>query len=115
MTVNHRQGPGAGDAAQARELLAAATRGVEHLESAAAQASYRLAVLAGVLARREGPATSRAPEAAEAAEAAALGAAGVCRAANALLCYVCSREWRPVRVAANGGSRGLPACSAGPR
>jgi len=113
MTVNHRQGPGANDAAQARELLAAATRGVEQLESAAAQASYRLAALAGVLARREGPATSRAPQA---AEAAALSAAGVCRAANALLCYVCSHEWRPVRVAANGGvAGGRPACSAGQR
>jgi hypothetical protein len=111
MTVNHRQGPGADAGAQARELLAAATRGVEQLESAAAQASYRLAALAGVLARREGPAVPRAPEA---AETAALGAAGVCRAANALLCYVCSHEWRPVRVVANGGSRGgRPAEQAG--
>ena len=105
--MNHRQGPEADRVAQARELLAAATKGVEQLESAATQAFCRLAALAGLLARLEGLAVSDAPEA---AEAAALDAATLCREANALLGYICSHEWRPVRVAANGGGPGgLPA------
>ena len=70
--MDHQNNPNAVSVARARALLAAATIGVERLESAAHQASRGLAALTGMMAQLEGPGGSPEPEA---GEAAALGAA----------------------------------------
>lgn len=85
MTMHNRHNPGPDGVAQARAMLAVAAEGVEQLESAASQAFFRLAALAGLLDRHKKLAGSHEPEA---VEATALDAATVCREAEALLWYV---------------------------
>jgi len=63
--MDHQNNPSA--ASVARAMLAAATIGVERLESAAHQASRGLAALTGMMAQLEGPGGSPEPEAGEAA------------------------------------------------
>jgi hypothetical protein len=70
--MDHQNNPNAVSVARARALLAAATIGVERLESAAHQASRRLAALTEKMAQLEGRGGSPEPEV---GEAAALGAA----------------------------------------
>ena len=88
--MDHQNNPIAVSVARARALLAAATIGVERLESAANRAFFRVAALTEMLARLEGLGESGEPEA---GEGAALAAATVCREATALLRYVSSRQW----------------------
>jgi len=100
--MNDRHNLDADCVARARNLMARAAKGVEQLENVASQAFHRLTALAGLLARLEELARSRDPEA---TEAAVLDAATVCREAEALLRELDSRQWGPVRVAANGTNR----------
>ena len=86
-------------------LIARAAEGAEQLEDVAGQAFCRLTALAGMLARMEELARSRAPEAVEAAVPDAMT---VCRDAEILLRYFDSRPWDSVRVAASGTSRARP-------
>ena len=65
--MDHQDNPNAISVARVRALLAAATKGVERLESAAHQASRGLAALTGKLAQLEGRGGSPEPEAGEAA------------------------------------------------
>jgi hypothetical protein len=101
--MDRQNNPDGAGVARARALLAAAALGVERLQSAADQAFCRLAALAGLLARLEGPGGSGEPGA---GEAAALDAATVCREAEVLLRYVSSRQWPAGRFVANGARRG---------
>jgi hypothetical protein len=86
-------------------LIAREAEGSEQLENAAGQAFCRLTALAGMLARLQELARSRDPEAVEAAVPDAMT---VCRDAQNLLRYFDSRQWDPVRVAANGMRRVQP-------
>jgi hypothetical protein len=104
MTMDHQNNPEAACVARARTLLDAVALGVERLESAAHQASCRLAALAEALARLEGLGGSREC----AAGGAALDAATVCRQATVLLRYVSSRQWpagERLETAVVGGAR----------
>ena len=65
--MDHQNNPNAASVARARALLAAATIGVERLESAARQASRGLAALTEKMAQLEGRGGSPEPEAGEAA------------------------------------------------
>src|SRR5262245_29660621 len=80
MKMNHRRNLEGDGLAEARALLAEAARSVSRLESAAEQALYRLAALAGMRSRLADLAGLYGPDAA----AAALYAAAVCRDARAL-------------------------------
>ena len=101
--MDHQNNPNAVSVARARALLAAATIGVERLESAARQASRGLAALTEKMAQLEGRGGSPEPEA---GEAAALAAATVCREAKALLRYVSSRQWPAGQDVATDARRG---------
>jgi hypothetical protein len=100
--MDHQNNPYAACVARTRALLAAATVGVERLESAAHLALCRLTALTGKLAQLERLGRSREPEA---GEALALDAATVRRQAKVLLRYISSRQWPAGRVLANGGRR----------
>jgi hypothetical protein len=92
--------------AQARTLLAAATRGVNQLEGAANRAFCRLAALKVILARLEALAGSGEPDA---AEAVALDAATVCREATALLHALAAHGTREAGVMAGIGRAAITA------
>ena len=82
-------------AAEARILLSAAARGVNQLESAAEQASGRLAALTGILSQLKELPGSHEPEA---DAAAASSAAAVCRHARAPLRSLDALGKRPAVV-----------------
>ncbi len=88
--------------ARARNLIARAAKGVEHLENVWGLAFCRLAALEGLLTRLEELARSCDPDA---IDASLIYAATVCREAEVLLRYLDSGQWGPARVAANGKER----------
>ena len=100
--MNNRHKSDADCVAQARNLIARAAKGVDHLENVAGLAFCRLTALGGMLARLEELATSRDPDA---GDAAMLYAAAVCREAEVLLRYLDCRQWESIHIAGKGKDR----------
>jgi hypothetical protein len=101
-TMDDRHNTDVDYVARARNLIARAARGVEHLEDMAGLAVCRLTALGERMAQIEEQVQSSDPDA---VDAGLLSAATACREVEILLRYLDSVQWNSLLVAANGKDR----------